>query len=82
MSKAATKAAGAGARAGGEPSPSCVQLYGEYANKSCGYCKGGTSVSFGLKSVGEMRNDDYEGLMHRGFRRCGDFYYKPVMHKV
>ena len=58
-----------------------VQLYGEYTGESCGYCKDGRSTSFGMKSD-VMRNEDYEALMYRGFRRCGDFYYKPVMHKV
>ena len=60
---------------------SCVQLYGKYTGDSCGYCKDGRSASFGMKSE-HMRNEDYQELMFRGFRRCGDFYYKPVMHEV
>ena len=63
------------------PTRTAVQLYGEYSGESCGYCTSGRSVSFGMKST-QMAAEDYEALMYRGFRRCGDFYYKPAMHKV
>lgn len=67
-------------RADAASARSVVQLYGEYTGE-CGYCQGGQTTSFGLKSA-MMRSEDYEALMYRGFRRCGDLFYKPVMHKV
>lgn len=48
----------------------------------CGYCKSGdpaSSVSYGFISK-QMLVTDYEHLMLRGWRRCGTYFYKPVMH--
>ena len=55
---------------------SVVELHGSGAS-SCGYCHttGSGRTSFGFTSP-RMRCDDYAALMDRGWRRCGDYYYK------
>lgn len=62
---------------------SVIRIYGE--NKStCGYCKNSSadsSISYGIVSE-RMRIEDYERLMLAGWRRSGDYFYKPVMHKT
>ena len=50
----------------------------------CGYCNENEKpncVKHGFVSK-LMYADDYDALMNVGWRRCGDFFYKPVMHKV
>jgi arginine-tRNA-protein transferase len=51
---------------------------GSYHTKThCGYCNGNESSSlFGFK-VREMTLDVYRQLIDRGFRRSGDYVYKP-----
>lgn len=62
--------------------PSEVCLYGVQSGASCGYCKCDTSsISYGMVSS-KLCVCDYEGLMLRGFRRSGTYFYKPVMHEV
>ena len=47
---------------------------------SCGYCKGKDKQPKGYKSWGitstKMPVGDYQKLMDRGWRRCGQYYYK------
>jgi arginyl-tRNA--protein-N-Asp/Glu arginylyltransferase len=63
------------------PPSSDVALYGEVTGESCGYCHAGHSCNYGVSAV-RMLPEDYEALMLRGFRRSGDYLYKPVMYKV
>jgi len=57
-----------------------------YSN-SCGYCagdrggkkRGGRSCTYGAMSV-LLRAEDYQNMIDHGWRRCGDYTYKPVMH--
>lgn len=62
-----------------------VQFYGKN-NGSCGYCKVdnvrvGVSASDGLVSSC-MKVTDYEKLMLQGWRRSGDYFYKPRMYET
>ena len=48
---------------------------------SCGYChdkKGSSTCGFSASSL-SLR--DYYDMMDRGWRRCGDYYYKPNVAK-
>ena len=60
-----------------ESSPSVVEPHGSHGSK-CGYCHVSTDGrrSFGLTSR-RMRVEDYQAMMDRGWRRSGDYYYKP-----
>lgn len=62
--------------------PSIVQDQGLYAS-SCGYCKSDskTSVSYGLWAH-SLSVYDYQDLLNRGWRRSGNFLYKPEMAKT
>lgn len=53
-----------------------VTLHGYNSSSHCGYCDSNNSKSFGLTSK-LMRSSDYEALMLKGWRRCGNYYYKP-----
>ena len=57
-----------------------VTLAGYNSASRCGYCKHDNSCSYGL-SCNLMRASDYEGLMLKGWRRCGNYYYKPDIAK-
>jgi arginyl-tRNA--protein-N-Asp/Glu arginylyltransferase len=59
-----------------------IKVIGYYEKEDCGYCHqaGGTS-SYGFISS-KILSPDYHSLMLRGFRRSGNFFYKPTMHKV
>lgn len=60
----------------------CVEICGKYASK-CGYCKSGgkTGASYGM--VGRnITCEDYQNLIDRGWRRCGNFLYQPVMSET
>ena len=58
-----------------------IQLHGAHARDSCGYCKTGPSISYGVTAL-HLNVDDYEKMMYRGFRRSGTYIYKPTMHEV
>ncbi|ODV90670.1 hypothetical protein CANCADRAFT_2400 [Tortispora caseinolytica NRRL Y-17796] len=47
----------------------------------CGYCNKNSSAIFGLIAK-DLVNDDYMTLMDSGFRRSGDFLYKPNMNQT
>ncbi|XP_064536022.1 arginyl-tRNA--protein transferase 1 isoform X2 [Drosophila montana] len=57
-------------------SVSIVQYYGEQTSK-CGYCTGtDCSKSHGMHAY-RLTCDDYQELIDRGWRRCGNYCYKP-----
>lgn len=60
--------------------PCKIQIVGVNAHK-CGYCKseGDSSKSFGFCSS-SMSTEVYESLMLIGWRRCGDYFYRPTNH--
>ena len=69
---------------------STIQWYGEHTTDTCGYCPKddngihitkphATSHGFVSKN---MYSNDYDSLLNCGWRRCGDYYYKNVLHKV
>ncbi|KRF79340.1 arginyl-tRNA--protein transferase 1 isoform X3 [Drosophila virilis] len=57
-------------------SVSIVQYYGDQTSK-CGYCTGtDCSKSHGMHAY-RLTCDDYQELIDRGWRRCGNYCYKP-----
>jgi arginine-tRNA-protein transferase len=51
---------------------------------ACGYCKitdHDTSISYGV-IFDSLNSSDYEKLMYHGFRRSGNYVYRPIMHLV
>ena len=61
-----------------------IQWHSEMESDHCGYCTGNTNPhSIKHAFVAKVLfADDYDDLMNAGWRRSGDFCYKPVMHKV
>jgi len=59
---------------------SAIRICGE-SKAECGYCNSSvnTKVTYGVLSD-SMMVDDYERLMLIGWRRSGDYFYKPIMH--
>ena len=64
-----------------------VRLNGDDSGHSCGYCKDSetgvkknTSFSFGF-STDYYPVEIYEDMMFSGWRRCGDYTYKPNLFK-
>lgn len=59
-----------------------IQLAGIQAHE-CGYCKSkeDTSISYGFVSP-QILATDYEELMLRGFRRSGNYFYRPIQHRT
>ncbi|EGR28324.1 hypothetical protein IMG5_178390 [Ichthyophthirius multifiliis] len=56
-----------------------IQLAGQ--GSSCGYCNNKTgSYTYGLTAK-KMDADIYKHLMEFGWRRCGDYFYKPDLFK-
>ena len=56
------------------------RLHG-YLGSSCGYCKSSSgSYTLGFQAK-QVTAEDYEKMLDRGFRRCGDYYYKPNLFK-
>jgi arginine-tRNA-protein transferase len=48
-----------------------------YDKAECGYCKKkDTHVTCGLKAK-KLTTNEYQEMMDRGWRRCGDYYYQP-----
>jgi arginine-tRNA-protein transferase len=63
------------------PLPTKIQLAGIQKHE-CGYCHSGNpegSVAWGFVSP-QMSVRDYEHLMLQGWRRSGDYFYKPQLH--
>ena len=60
---------------------SSIWIHGFYSKELCGYCKNGSSSSFGATCpIGHFLNtENYESLMLVGWRRSGRFFYKPQM---
>ncbi|XP_043867179.1 arginyl-tRNA--protein transferase 1 isoform X5 [Drosophila mojavensis] len=62
-------------------SVSIVQYFGEQTNK-CGYCSGtNCSKSHGMHAY-RLACEDYQDLIDRGWRRCGNYCYKPQNDKT
>ncbi|XP_055372591.1 arginyl-tRNA--protein transferase 1 isoform X2 [Condylostylus longicornis] len=56
---------------------SVIEYYGEQNRKTCGYCKGSKSCfSHGMHAYA-MTTQDYQDLIDRGWRRSGEYCYKP-----
>ncbi|KRF98160.1 uncharacterized protein Dwil_GK15677, isoform D [Drosophila willistoni] len=56
---------------------SIVQYFGEQESK-CGYCTGtNCSKSHGMHAY-RLDCQDYQDLIDRGWRRCGNYCYKPI----
>ncbi|XP_037915795.1 arginyl-tRNA--protein transferase 1 isoform X1 [Hermetia illucens] len=56
---------------------SIVQYYGEQNRSRCGYCRNSnTSNSHGMHAY-TMTPHDYQDLIDRGWRRSGNYCYKP-----
>lgn len=52
-----------------------------YTGGSCGYCHNPSkSISTGFQAK-QVKPEDYEKMLCRGFRRCGNYYYKPNLFK-
>jgi arginine-tRNA-protein transferase len=61
---------------------SVVEDFGNNNASHCGYCRGhNTSYSNGMLSH-DLRCSDYEDLIDRGWRRSGNYCYKPTMDKT
>ena len=58
---------------------SCVRLHGFYSHQSCGYCRENKSASFAVMSE-SLNAADYSAMLNLGWRRSGNFLYKPTMH--
>ncbi|XP_023162216.1 arginyl-tRNA--protein transferase 1 isoform X1 [Drosophila hydei] len=62
-------------------SVSIVQYYGAQTSK-CGYCAGtNCSKSHGMHAY-RLACEDYQDLIDRGWRRCGNYCYKPQNDKT
>ena len=60
---------------------SLISLYGRMEREGCGYCNQGGAISWGIVSP-RMDARHYLALMKLGWRRCGDYYYRPSNHKT
>ncbi|RIA89300.1 arginine-tRNA-protein transferase [Glomus cerebriforme] len=59
---------------------SLVYSHGSYES-SCGYCNSTFSAKrFGMKAT-SLNCEDYQDLIDRGWRRSGDYIYKPHMRE-
>ncbi|XP_016986185.1 arginyl-tRNA--protein transferase 1 isoform X1 [Drosophila rhopaloa] len=62
-------------------SVSIVQYYGRQESK-CGYCAGkNCSLSHGMHAY-RLDSQDYQDLIDRGWRRCGNYCYKFRNHET
>nr|CAG4647050.1 EOG090X06AF [Megafenestra aurita] len=63
----------------GKLSASVIEYFGSDGGHECGYCKGtDTNHSHGMWAH-SMSIQDYEKLINRGWRRSGNYCYKPAM---
>lgn len=61
---------------------SVVEYLSDSGGNSCGYCGGETSsVSHGMWAHA-LTVHDYQDLIDRGWRRSGEYLYKPIMDKT
>ncbi|XP_075922420.1 arginyl-tRNA--protein transferase 1 isoform X3 [Petromyzon marinus] len=61
---------------------SVVEYLSHSGGNSCGYCGGETSsVSHGMWAHA-LTVHDYQDLVDRGWRRSGEYLYKPIMDKT
>ncbi|XP_065495411.1 arginyl-tRNA--protein transferase 1 isoform X2 [Caloenas nicobarica] len=68
--------------AAADSSPSIVEYFGGEDGYRCGYCKSETgNLSHGMWAH-SMTVQDYQDLIDRGWRRCGKYVYKPIMHQT
>lgn len=58
-----------------EHMPDLRSVHG-YSPHKCGYCKKENAFASTGMSVKKMTTQDYQVLMDRGWRRCGEYYYK------
>lgn len=66
----------------GEGSSSIVEYFAEHEGYRCGYCKSeDTNFSHGMWAH-TMSTQDYQDLIDRGWRRSGQYCYKPTMDKT
>nr|CAG4641695.1 EOG090X06AF [Eurycercus lamellatus] len=64
-----------------EDSPSIVEYFGgDDEGHKCGYCKGLKSNKSHGMWAHTMNVQDYENLIDRGWRRSGQYCYKPMMN--
>uniref|UniRef100_A0A1I8IA80 Arginyl-tRNA--protein transferase 1 n=1 Tax=Macrostomum lignano TaxID=282301 RepID=A0A1I8IA80_9PLAT len=58
--------------------------HGEQESYHCGYCEGKKQKSRCTHgaSFSTLTTKDYQSLMFRGWRRSGDYCYKPVMREI
>ena len=55
---------------------SAIRILGKKQSGHCGYCNSNNFKTIGVVCE-EMKPSDYEEMMLLGWRRCGDYYYKP-----
>ena len=59
-----------------------VRIHGEYEGQElCGYCHSGHAVSYAF-TADTLDVSTYDNLINIGWRRSGNFLYKPVLHKT
>ncbi|KAK6639085.1 hypothetical protein RUM43_007355 [Polyplax serrata] len=59
--------------------PSIVEYYSEQRKGHCGYCSSEEgSCTYGLHAH-ILNVDDYQNMIDRGWRRCGQYCYKSIM---
>ncbi|KAG9508845.1 NAD-dependent protein deacetylase Sirt6, partial [Fragariocoptes setiger] len=61
----------------GQGSPTLVSFIGQARKSRCGYCKKSGSVSHGMM-CDRLLVQDYQHLLDRGWRRCGNYLYRPT----
>mmetsp|Transcript_27328 Transcript_27328/g.49158 ORF Transcript_27328/g.49158 Transcript_27328/m.49158 type:complete len:471 (+) Transcript_27328:1633-3045(+) len=57
-----------------------IRLYGAHTGSHCGYCDSEGSASLGIECT-KMLVEEYEALISRGWRRSGNYYYKPDLER-
>ncbi|XP_046752563.1 arginyl-tRNA--protein transferase 1 isoform X1 [Diprion similis] len=63
-------------------SPSLVEYFAEREKHKCGYCKSpDTNCSHGMWAY-TLKVQDYQDLINRGWRRSGNYCYKPIMDQT
>ncbi|XP_046417325.1 arginyl-tRNA--protein transferase 1 isoform X4 [Neodiprion fabricii] len=63
-------------------SPSLVEYFAEREKHKCGYCKSpDTNCSHGMWAY-TLKVQDYQDLIDRGWRRSGNYCYKPIMDQT
>lgn len=61
---------------------SLVHIHGEYVSHDlCGYCHSNNSVSYAI-TADTLEASTYDRMINMGWRRSGNFLYRPVLHKT